>query len=60
MDIRARISLFVIPAAVTVAAPTATSAQSRASEKASVSQTVDGTELSLEYYRPVAKGRPWP
>jgi hypothetical protein len=57
MDIGARTSILVIAAAVTVAAPTATSAQIRASEKASVSQTVDGTTLSLEYYRPVAKGR---
>lgn len=31
--------------------------QIRASEKAMVSQTLDGTTLTLEYYRPVARGR---
>ena len=38
-------------------APTHGSAQIRASEKAAVSQTLDGTTLALEYYRPVARGR---
>jgi hypothetical protein len=33
------------------------SAQVRASEQASVSQTVDGTVLTVEYYRPVLRGR---
>ena len=32
-------------------------AQRKASEMATVSQTVDGTTMSLEYYRPVARGR---
>lgn len=32
-------------------------AQRRASEIATVTQTVDGTLMSMEYYRPVARGR---
>ena len=32
-------------------------AQRKASEIASVGQTVDGTRMSIEYYRPVARGR---
>lgn len=32
-------------------------AQRRASEIATVTQTVDGTTMSMEYYRPVARGR---
>jgi len=43
--------------AVALSAPGAASAQIRASERAVVSQTLDGTTLTLEYYRPVAKGR---
>ena len=32
-----------------------------ASEKGSVSQTIDGTTITVEYYRPVARGRtPFP
>lgn len=38
-------------------APIAAIAQVRASELASVSQTVDGTRLTLEYSRPKARGR---
>lgn len=38
-------------------APTIGSAQVRASELASVSQTVDGTRLTVEYSRPRARGR---
>ena len=41
--------------AAAVAAPA--EAQRRASEIATVSQTVDGTVMSMEYYRPVARGR---
>jgi hypothetical protein len=43
-------------AALGAVAPTA-SAQGRLSEKASVTQTVAGTTLTVEYYRPVARGR---
>jgi hypothetical protein len=36
-------------------------AQGMASEKGSVSQTIDGTTIVVEYYRPVARGRtPFP
>jgi hypothetical protein len=49
--------VFLLLLVVVLAAPTAGSAQIRASEKAMVSQTLDGTTLTLEYYRPVAKGR---
>lgn len=36
-------------------------AQAMASEKGSVIQTVDGTTITIEYYRPVARGRtPFP
>lgn len=38
-------------------APAAAAAQVRASEPGSVSQTVDGTVIALEYSRPVARGR---
>lgn len=37
--------------------PQAAATQMRASERASVSQTVDGTTITLEYSRPRAKGR---
>ncbi len=37
------------------AAPAA--AQRKASELAGLTQTVDGTKMSMEYYRPVARGR---
>jgi len=37
--------------------PTPASAQVKASEPASVSQTIDGTKLALEYSRPRARGR---
>src|SRR5512138_2714895 len=36
-------------------------AQGMASEKGAVSQTIDGTTITIEYYRPVAHGRtPFP
>lgn len=38
-------------------APAALAAQVRASERATVSQTVDGTTITIEYSRPVARGR---
>ena len=40
-----------------LAVPTALSAQIRASELASFSQTIDGTKLTVEYSRPRARGR---
>jgi hypothetical protein len=41
--------------------PVAGTAQVMASEKGSVSQTVDGTTITIEYSRPVARGRtPFP
>ncbi len=46
---------------VLLAAPRHAGAQQMASEKGSVSQTIDGTTIAIEYYRPVARGRtPFP
>jgi hypothetical protein len=45
----------VVALAATLAAPLA--AQVRASERAVVAQTVDGTTITIEYSRPVARGR---
>jgi DUF2911 family protein len=42
---------------VALALPTATVAQVRASEPASISQTVDGTKLTVTYSRPRARSR---
>lgn len=44
-------------ALLTAAVPTTGSAQIKASEAASVSQTIDGTKITLEYYRPRARER---
>ena len=44
-------------ALVTLAGPASAEAQVRASEAASVSQTVDGTEITVAYSRPQARGR---
>lgn len=52
-----RLETFAIAAAFLTGLPSETSAQIRASELASVSQTVDGTELKLEYSRPRLRGR---
>ena len=54
-----------LPRALTLACwsllPSIASAQILASEKGSVSQTVDGTTITVEYSRPVARGRtPFP
>ena len=47
--------------AVLLATPHHTGAQSMASEKGTVTQTVDGTTITVEYYRPVARNRtPFP
>jgi hypothetical protein len=43
--------------ALVVMAPPAATAQVKASEAASITQTVDGTVLTLEYSRPRARGR---
>jgi hypothetical protein len=45
------------PLALLLLAPASLRAQVRASEPASVSQTVDGTKVTIEYYRPMARGR---
>lgn len=50
------LGLLVAAALVTVAPESAT-AQIRASEPASMSQAIDGTVISMEYYRPRARGR---
>jgi hypothetical protein len=42
----------------TLALPAVASAQVRASERAIVSQTVDGTVITVDYSRPAARGRP--
>src|ERR1700709_690897 len=44
-------------AAIVAGAPSALLAQIRASEPASVTQTVDGTRLTIEYSRPRVRGR---
>lgn len=46
-----------LPAALLLVAPATLRAQIRASEAASVSQTVDGTKITIEYSRPMARGR---
>jgi DUF2911 family protein len=66
----APLSLFPIPdclfpcllgAGVVLGATSIVGAQVMASEKGLVSQTIDGTTIALEYYRPVARGRtPFP
>lgn len=43
--------------ALLVGLPRPAAAQIRASEPASVSQTVDGTRIDIEYFRPRARGR---
>jgi len=44
-------------AVVAGAVPSAAQAQPRASERASMSQTINGTTITIEYSRPVARGR---
>jgi DUF2911 family protein len=43
--------------ALALVMPAAVSAQFRASEAASISQTIDGTRISVEFSRPQARGR---
>ncbi len=49
------LTLLLVVAQLTTAHPAA--AQVRASERASVSQTIDGTVITVEYSRPLARGR---
>src|SRR6478672_8530028 len=50
----------LLAAAIAVAGSSRAGAQ-MASEKGSVTQSVDGTTITIEYYRPVARGRtPFP
>jgi hypothetical protein len=50
-----------LAAIVALAVAARAGAQGMASEKGTVSQTIDGTTITLEYYRPVAHGRtPFP
>lgn len=52
-----QIRSLLLAAALVAAAVPPLQAQVRASEKGMVSQVVDGTTISLEYHRPVARGR---
>ncbi|HET7458124.1 MAG TPA: DUF2911 domain-containing protein [Gemmatimonadaceae bacterium] len=52
---RAGLGAALLASAAVVARPAA--AQVRMSERASVSQVLDGATIALEYYRPVARGR---
>jgi hypothetical protein len=52
-----RLHLLLGPAAVLLGAASGLSAQVRASEPAKVSQTIDGTVLTIEYSRPRVRGR---
>ncbi len=52
-----RVSVLVPVLLMLSAAPTPSWAQVRASEVATISQTVDGTVLTVEYSRPRARGR---
>ena len=56
MHPRARSALLAL--ALLAAAPSVAAPQIRGSEWASVSQTLDGTTLTVEYHRPAARGRP--
>jgi hypothetical protein len=47
----------VLAAAVLLGVPSPLSAQIRASERGSVSQTVDGTTITIDYARPKVRGR---
>lgn len=52
-----KVGLWPLAAAVVMALPAGGWAQVRASEPATVSQTVDGTVLTVEYSRPRTRGR---
>jgi hypothetical protein len=53
----AKVRCWLLAGAVAWGAPTGLQAQVRASEPATVSQTVDGTVLTVEYSRPRTRGR---
>jgi hypothetical protein len=48
---------FLAAAAIAAALPASSLAQVRASERGTVSQIIDGTTITLDYSRPVARGR---
>jgi hypothetical protein len=52
-----RIRIMHVLVAAAASLPAASSAQARASERATVSQVVAGTTIALDYSRPVARGR---
>lgn len=52
-----RLALVATTLVTALALPLRASAQIRASELATVSQTIDGTVVTLEYYRPRLRGR---
>ena len=54
---RASALAWIVTAACIALAPSSLTAQRRASEHGTVSQKVDGTTISVEYDRPVARGR---
>lgn len=54
---RKRATALFIAALATLAVSSGASAQVRASERGSVSQTVDGTVITIDYGRPQARGR---
>lgn len=47
----------VVAAAVLIGSPAGADAQIRASERGSVTQTLDGTTITIDYARPTARGR---
>lgn len=52
---------FLLASVALVCLGSVAGAQGMPSEKGSVSQTIDGTTITIEYYRPVARGRtPFP
>jgi len=53
----AKVRCWLVAGAVVLGAPAGLQAQVRASEPATVSQTVDGTVLTVEYSRPRTRGR---
>jgi hypothetical protein len=57
--VRSRSLLYVLAAALGAAGamPATLAAQIRASERASISQTIDGTVFTIDYARPQARGR---
>lgn len=57
MDRRQQVVVFTAVLAALALAPRDARAQIHASERATVSQTIDGTTLTLEYHRPSARGR---